>query len=67
MHLARLARQPIAAAFAAPMDDLCFAELAIPTKTLSFSGLPAPLPLTLANSRLCSAATRPGIETRYLE
>jgi hypothetical protein len=43
------------------------AKLAIPTKTLSFSPLPEAAPLTLAKSPLCSAATRPGIETRYLE
>src|SRR6266404_9219782 len=39
----------------------------ISAKHEAFSALPAPAPLTLANSPLCSASTRPGIETRYLE
>jgi hypothetical protein len=48
--------------------DRVDAELTtICAKTLSFSVLPAAAPLTLANSPLCSASTRPGIETRYLE
>ena len=48
------------------------ARLAIPgrsgafcAKTLSFFGLPAPAPLTLAISALCSGSTRPWIETRF--
>jgi len=36
-------------------------------QTFSFLGVSGLDGLTLANSRLCSGVTRPGIETRYLE
>jgi hypothetical protein len=39
----------------------------IDAKTLSFFNASRTAPLTLADSRLCSGLTRPGIETRYLD
>jgi hypothetical protein len=51
-----------------------FENMAIPdglggicAKTLSFFNAWHAAPLTSANLTLCSAATRPGIETRYLD